>query len=243
MISFNKEEIFIVTGASSGIGKAVALLLNELGATVVGIGRSEERLKEMKAESKHPENSFIEVKDLTENINELPAYVKKLKETYGKFQGLIYCAGSPSIEPLQIIDYHKSKEIFDINYFAPIMMAKGFCDRRINMGKGSSMVFVSSIAARKSDKGHTIYGGSKSALTASIKSIAKEVGKYGVRANIVCPSDIKTPMSSIKIEEDEQNYPLGYGEVSDVSNLIIFLSSNKAKWINAQDYVIDCGSF
>ena len=82
MISFTTDQRFIVTGASSGIGEGVALLLNELGATVIGIGRNQERLEGMKAKAKHPENVFLEQKDLAENIPGLPAYVKSLKEKY-----------------------------------------------------------------------------------------------------------------------------------------------------------------
>ncbi|MDE6885605.1 MAG: SDR family NAD(P)-dependent oxidoreductase [Helicobacteraceae bacterium] len=66
MITFNKEQIYIVTGASSGIGKAVALLLNELGASVIAIARDKERLESMRAESKNPNNIYIEIKDLCE---------------------------------------------------------------------------------------------------------------------------------------------------------------------------------
>ena len=74
MISFTSEQRFIVTGASSGIGEGVALLLNELGATVVGIGRNQERLEAMKAKAKRPENIFLEQKDLAEDIAGLPAW-------------------------------------------------------------------------------------------------------------------------------------------------------------------------
>ena len=80
MIKFNKEQIYIVTGASSGIGEATAILLNELGATIVGIGRNQERLEAMKAKCKYPENVFLEQKDLTEDIEGLPKYVKELKD-------------------------------------------------------------------------------------------------------------------------------------------------------------------
>ena len=85
MISFNKDQVYIVTGASSGLGEGTALLLNELGATVVGIARNEERLNSMRAKCKYPENMHIEIKDLAEDIEGLPQYVKELKEKYGKF--------------------------------------------------------------------------------------------------------------------------------------------------------------
>ena len=76
MLSFSAEQRFIVTGASSGIGEGVALLLNELGATVIGIGRNQERLEGMKAKAKRPASVFLEQKDLVEDIAVLPAYVK-----------------------------------------------------------------------------------------------------------------------------------------------------------------------
>jgi short-subunit dehydrogenase len=129
MISFTAEQRFVVTGASSGIGEGVALLLNELGATVIGIGRNQERLEGMKAKAKHPENVFLEQKDLAEDIAGLPAYVKELKEKYGKFSGMAYCAGVSSIVPIRMFEYETAKRMFDINYHAPMFMTKGMVDR------------------------------------------------------------------------------------------------------------------
>lgn len=248
MISFNKEQIFIVTGASSGIGERTALLLNELGATVVGIARNEERLNAMRAKCKFPENMHIEIKDLTEDVEELPQYVKDLKNKYGKFQGLAHCAGIVDITPLQNMDYSHLRKVFDINYFVPIMLIKAFCDRRINTRDNAAIVSISSLATKSCEKGMLAYAGSKSALTASSRSIAKEVAKSGVRINTVSPSHIDTNMTNSLehirkdyLETYRDIYPLGYGEPKDVSNVIVFLLSSEAKWLTAQDYVIDCG--
>lgn len=245
MISFNKEQIFIVTGASSGLGEGTALLLNELGATVVGIARNEERLNAMKAKCKYPENMNLEIKDLTVDIEKLPQYVKELKNKYGKFQGLAYCAGVVEVKPLQLLDLQEMKNLFDINYFAPIMMAKGFADKRNNVGAGASAVFISSLASVACSRGMTTYSGAKAALISSIKSIAKECAPYKIRFNCVSPSDIKTPMvlrdAAKYMQDKEKIYPMGYGEIEDVANLIIYLLSDKAKWIASQNYVIDCG--
>ena len=89
------------------------------------------------------------------------------------------------------------------------------------------------------------YSGAKAALIASIRSIAKEYATSKVRFNCVSPSDVNTPMQGWlnEVGERERNwsYPMGLGEVDDIASIIIFLLSDKAKWIAAQNYVVDCG--
>ena len=243
MISFTSEQRFIVTGASSGIGEGVALLLNELGATVVGIARNQERLDGMKAKAKHPENVFLEQKDLAEDIPGLPAYVKTLKEKYGKFHGMAYCAGLPCINPLRAVEFDDIQRIFAVNYFAPVFMAKGFADRRNNDGNRSVMVFMASGGGVHCDPGMTEYAGSKGALIATMQSIARELAPQGIRVNCVSPSLISTPMADeIARSYAEGKYPFGIGTVADAANMVIYLLSDQAKWITAQNYIVDCGA-
>lgn len=244
MISFTKEQIFIVTGASSGIGEGTALLLNELGATVIGIARNEERLNKMKAKCKYPENMHLEIKDLAEDIESLPQYIKELKNKYGKFTGMAYCAGIVDIKPLQIIEKATMEKLFDIDYYVPIFMTKGFADRRNNIGKGASIVYISSIAAKYCDKGMLNYAGAKAALISSAKSIGRELAPQGIRVNCVSPSDIITPMveQSNAVRTNFADYPLGAGQVDDVANMVVYLLSDKAKWLTTQNYRLDCGT-
>jgi len=239
MIKFDREQRIIVTGASSGIGECTALMLNELGATVIGIGRNTERLRQMQANCKYPENCFIETKDLAEDIEGLPAYVKSLKEKYGKFHGLALCAGISCVKPLQMLSFDEMKHLFDTNYFSSIFMAKGFADRRINNGAGSAIVAVSSISSSLCDRGHISYSGSKAALSASMKAMAKELVTSGIRVNVLSPAEVKTPMTMDSLDR-EKLYPLGFGEVADVASFIAYLLSDKAKWIACQDYIINC---
>ena len=230
MISFTSEQKFIVTGASSGIGEGVALLLNELGATVIGIARNQERLEGMKAKAKHPENVFLEQKDLAADIPGLPAYVKALKDKYGKFHGMAYCAGLPCINPLRAVEYDDIQRIFAVNYFAPVFMAKGFADRRNNDGNRSVMVFMASGGGVHCDPGMT-------------ESIARELAPQGIRVNCVSPSLISTPMADeIARSYAEGKYPFGIGTVADAANMVIYLLSDQAKWITAQNYIVDCGA-
>lgn len=242
MVSFTPEQRFIVTGASSGIGESVALLLNALGATVVGIGRNQERLAAMKAKASGPERVFTEVRDLAVDLEGLPAYVKELRNKYGKFQGLAYCAGLGGIMPLRAVELSEMQKTFAVNYFAPVMMCKGFADKRNNNGSGSAMVFIASAGGVRCDPGMTSYSGSKGALIATMQSVARELAPAGVRVNCVSPTLIDTNMADdIARQFAEGKYPMGIGKPEDVANMIAFLLSDKTGWITARNYVIDCG--
>ena len=242
MIKFNKEQRIIVTGASSGIGKGTAILLNELGASVIGIGRNVEGLEVMKSHCEYPENCFLEPKDLTEDIEGLPVYVKSLKEKYGKFQGLVLCAGVVDVKPLQMISLDEMKQMFDINYFSQIFMLKGFADRRNNIGAKASVVCVSSVAGVTSPRGLLAYSATKAAFSASAKSVSREVSAQGIRVNSIMPADIEeSKMQGQAIRTEFTDYPLETGKVEDVANMIAYLLSDKAKWITGQNYIIDCG--
>lgn len=248
MIAFHFEQRFIVTGASSGIGESVALLLNELGATVIGIGRNQERLEAMKAKAKQPKNVFLEQKDLTEDIEALPAYVKTLKEKYGKFSGMVYCAGISDVTPLKGLSLSAITKVFNIDYIAPIFMSKGIVDKRNNIGKGTSIVLISSSSGTIPVRGMVSYCGAKAALINSAKVIAKEYSAQGIRVNLVSPSDIATPMTQtgdIKdfVEIRKDLYPFGIGEPKDVANMSVFLLSDKAAWITGQNYILDGGLY
>lgn len=241
---FSSKQRFIITGASSGIGKEIALFLNRLGATVIGIGRDTGRLNEMKSNAFRPENVFVEQKDLTANIEDLSSYVKKLKEKYGKFSGMVYCASIVPIQPLAITDLDTVQDALNINYLVPVFLAKGLADKRNNVGAGTSMVFLSSAAAYISDKGHLAYAGSKAALCAAVKSMAKEYAKNKIRMNCILPSNIRTSKSPQEyIDSQIQQYPMGFGEPIDVAELAAFLLSKEASWITGQNYILDCCSF
>ena len=245
MTRFRREDVFVVTGASSGIGAGVARRMNEDGASVVAIGRNLERLQNVRDAAADSSCFFIEEKDLTEDIDGLPDYVRSLVKRHGRLRGLVCCAGITELSPLRTLDLEKMRWLFDINYYVPLFMAKGFADRRVNIGAGASFVAIGSIAANSPAKGVITYSGAKAALVTSIRAIAKEFASSGVRFNTVSPSDIETPMTAnIKeiMDQVRHFYPMGFGKPEDVAAVVSFLSSDEARWITGQNYIVDCAS-
>ena len=246
MISFNQADIFLITGASSGIGRATALIMNELGASVIAAGRDEAKLQALKNEADKPDNIFIETRDMTEDISGLADWVKALAKKYGKLKGLVLSAGASITEPLKISDYENIKKLMDLNYYVPLMITKAFADRRVNTGSENTIVYVSSFGVHKGNKGQLAYTGSKGAFISSMRTIANELIDKDIRINAVSPSHTNTNMitdslNNCEILNEVRNKYIANPE--DIANIIVFLSSNKSLWINGQDIIANRGAY
>lgn len=248
MIKFNGENI-LVTGASDGIGKAICLLLNSLGANVIGIARNKLKLEQLKKEIEFKEKFHYELKDLSLNIDEIPNFISMISKKYGKLLGLVHSAGTIELLPLKAITEDKLNQIHNLNFKAGVMLSKGFSDKRNNIGENSSIVLLSSIASLLGYKGLLSYSTSKGAVNSLVKSLAVELSQNKIRVNAVSPGHINTELfnqnkefySKEFLEELETKYPFGLGEPLYVANLVVFLLSNTSKWITGQNIVIDGG--
>lgn len=247
---YTQKDIFIVTGATSGIGKGVVLSLLDKGAKVIAIGRDTKKLISLKKEAINRNNLILEEKDLS-NCRGLDKWILSITKKYGKLKGLILSAGIQQIIPISSpLSVEKSKELFEINYFSTMQIAKGFCDRRANIGKGSSVIFISSIASIRGNAGIIGYAASKGAINSGVKSLALEVSKLGIRVNAVLPGFVKTEMTSQwkeiynkqYLEKLNKEYPLGIGKVENVIGPILFLLSDESKWITGNEIIVDGGA-
>ena len=231
----------LVVGASSGIGRAIALKLSK-NYQVFAMARREDRLKELKNSGITPV-AF----DVT-NLNDIEKAVKALSKEYGKFSTLIYSAGVQNIKPLRVIKPSEVEYLYRVNTIAPLFFAKAFASKSVvDKDNYPSMLFISSIAGEKPEKGIVAYSASKASLNAMIKALAKEVAP--VRVNGIAPGFLETEMTKEYehiyndefIEQIKQSYPLGLGSVEDIAEVASFLVSSSAKYITGEIIRVDGG--
>ena len=231
----------LVTGASSGIGRATAIECSKMGATVVVTARNEERLKEALGSLEGEGHKMI-LCDLT-NEDE----VNNLVEECPELDGLVCNAGINKLVPIRMMKAADMSNIFSVNTFSPIFLFQKLTKKK-KIKDDSSVVFTSSISGiGAAAVGESMYIASKGAISAFVKAAALEYSKKGVRVNAVCPGMVKTDMSDAYElnegdNEDLKNYPLGrYATPEDIAWGIIYLLSNASSWVTGTNMIIDGG--
>lgn len=247
MIHFEPQQRFLITGASSGLGRAIAIQLCDLGATVIALARTESKLLSLKKETLHPENIIAIPFDLSD-LDGISSTIKGIVSKYGKLTGLVHSAGIGGVEPLKALTLESAKSLFDLNYFAALMVTKAFCDKRI-YDTNPSIVLLSSISSLYGNAGLTNYSASKGAINAMVQAVAIEQARNKIRINAVSPGFIVTDIvqhspqvyNEAFFEQIQQEYPLGEGHPGDVASMVSFLLSKQARWITGQNFVVDGG--
>lgn len=237
---------YLITGASSGIGRATALLLDELGASLILVGRKEAELEKTAAQLQKP--ATIEALNLAD-MGEIPSWLKKLTATTGPLDGLVHSAGMQATTPLRIITEKQLQDTLDINLKSAIGLAKGFRQKGVCRTPGS-IVFISSVASRIGQPGQIAYAASKAGLEAACRCMAMELARENIRVNAILPGLVRTEMAErwFQIATPEQAarmeaaYPLGLGEARDIAYAAAFLLNNATgRWITGTSVVVDGG--
>ncbi len=232
----------LVTGASSGIGRAVAIECSKLGARVIITGRNPERLNNTYTRLDGINHIQIQA-DLSEKTG-----IEHLLKGLTELNGVCHCAGITNPVPFSFIDQDKLDDIFAINFFAPMIITKELVKRKLLM-KESSVVFISSISGvYVSSVAGTLYSSTKGAINGAIKGMALDLASKKIRVNSVCPGMIETNILSDgkiteeDIEKDRKRYPLQrYGTPEEVAYAVIYLLSDASKWMTGINLVIDGG--
>lgn len=242
---FNIEgKTIIVTGATSGIGRATAVACAQLGANVVLTGRNVSRLEETLSMMSDVCKHLIIPADLTDE-----AQVQGLLEKVPAVDGVACCAGVAEMKPFAFVTEEDVELMFKVNCFAPVMLVNKLLKAK-KLNKGASVVFVSSVDGQKVvHAGNSVYSGSKSALVGLARNMAIDLAGKMIRVNCVLPGTTDTPMihtgsaTDESLAETAKSLPMKrFAQPEEIANAIIFLLSNAASYITGTEITVDGGS-
>ncbi|MDR0811613.1 MAG: SDR family oxidoreductase [Paludibacter sp.] len=237
-----ENKTILVTGASSGIGRATAIECAKMGATVIITGRNAPRLNETFLQLVG-ENHLQFTADLT---------VEKdrdfLIENLLKLDGVVHCAGITKTLMFQFVDEQSLVEVMNVNFVAPTLVSARLVEEK-KLKKGSSIVFISSISGTVCVMGgNSCYSASKGAVNGVMKNMALDLAAKGIRVNSVNPGMIDTHIfdggliGTEQLAEDAKRYPLKrYGKPEEVAYAAVYLLSDAAEWVTGTSLLIDGG--
>ena len=232
----------LVTGASSGIGRATAIACSQMGAVVVVTGRNEPRLQETLDALEGSGHQMI-VADIA-NDDQIDYLVDQIPA----INGLVNNAGITETCPTQFIKREKLNRVMEVNTIAPILLTQRILKKK-KLGKGGSIVFTCSISGTcVCVGGNVLYSASKGAIHGFMKNAALDLAHKGIRVNDVCPGMIDThildagTISEEQLEIEAQRYPMKrFGKPEEVAYGIIYLLSDASSFVTGSSIVIDGG--
>ena len=233
----------LVTGASSGIGRVAAIECAKMGATVIAVGRNEQRLKETLSMMESDKSSCIvcdltEASDVDNMVSEIPVV-----------DGLVNNAGIAIVKPIKFINEEDFTTMLKADTLAPILLLQKMVKKK-KINKGGSVVFTSSMAALGGvTNGNAMYVACKGAISSFVTNAALELATQKIMLNAVCPAMVNTPMVHNGDADSEENfkemadlYPLKrFGEPEDIAWAMIYLLSDASRWVTGTNMVVDGG--
>ena len=231
----------LVTGASSGIGRGIAVTCSKMGANIVLGGRNEVRLNETLSEMEG-DGHVLAVADLTKK-EELESMV----DTLPKLDGIVHCAGIGQRILCKQLQESDVDNVMDMNFKAPVLLQTEILKKK-KINKGASIVFIASIAAESPSVGNSIYSASKGAIISYANCLVVELAPRKIRVNCISPAMVWTDLilkdgiSEEELKEDEQKYPLKrYGNPDDIANLAVYMLSDASSWMTGSNVRITGG--
>ena len=237
----------LITGASDGIGKATAILASQLGASIVMVARSEEKLQHAMNELEGNNHSWYSYN--LKEIEGIEKFVKRIIDENGPLNGFVHCAGISGMRPLKMTNYIFLQDMMLINFYSFVEICRCI-SKKGNYQEGMSIVGMSSVAGIKGFKGQIAYSATKAAMDGAIRSMSKELADKKIRINSVIACMIKTNMYERYKNQTGKDlddirfsiYSLGIGDPLDIANAITYLLSDCSRIITGTGWVIDSGA-
>lgn len=232
----------LVTGASSGIGRATAIECSKMGATVIITGRNTERLQET-FDALEGEGHRQVIANLSEQEG-----IESLVGQLPPLDGVALCAGIGLTLPIQFCTREKFDKIFNTNFFSPVETTRLLYKKKILKPESSLVVIASVGGITNFNYGNGVYGASKAALKSLMKTCANEFAVRNIRVNCVCPGTVETSLihggtlTEEQLEQYRTKYPLKrFGYPKEIAWSIIYLLSDASCWVTGTSLFIDGG--
>jgi NAD(P)-dependent dehydrogenase (short-subunit alcohol dehydrogenase family) len=236
-----RNKTVLITGASSGIGAATAILCAKMGAKLIITARNKERLKMVLSQLDEIGHQMI-LADLTndKDIENMVAEIPSL-------DGIVHNAGISKMTPVKFLNKDIIEETVKTNFYAPVLITKNILKKK-KLNRMASVVFISSISSFFAEIANSMYASSKGALNSFARVLALEMAPQRARVNSIQPGMVKTSLiqngelTMEQLAEDEKRYPLGrYGKPEDIAGLVVYLLSDVSEWMTGNIINIDGG--
>ena len=231
----------LVTGASSGIGRGVAITCSKMGANVIINGRNQLKLDATLAQMSDGEHQMI-VADLTNRESMLG-----MVENLPKLDGVVHCAGVGQRILAKQLSEKDVDQVMDANFKAPVILQQALLENK-KINKGASVVFIASIASWSPSLGNSVYSASKGAIISYANCLSLELAPRKIRVNCISPAMVWTDLiyqngiEEEQLKEDEEKYPLKrYGTPEDIANLAVYMLSDASTWMTGSNVKISGG--
>lgn len=244
--SLLEGKIALVTGGTSGIGRASAELFRDAGARVAVTGRDPERVETARRELP---DDFLVLRADARSVADAERVAAEIRSRFGRLDVVFLNAGIAHLRPFEAIDERHHDEQLDVNVKGVVFTLLKLLPL---LGQGASVIVNTSLAAHKGTANMSIYSLTKGAVSALVRSLAVELGPRGIRVNAISPATIHTPIQSkfglpsAIAQQVERDYcariPLGrYGEAPEVARLALMLASDAASYVTGVELPVDGG--
>ena len=240
------DRVILVTGATSGIGRAVAIAASSYGARVVLVARRGAELNTVLESLKGP-GHLVAPYDLLD-FEGLPAFLDSVVSQVGPIDCVVHAAGVHATMPLKSTTAARVSEMLEMNITTAVMLAKAFRHKQVR-GKSPSLVLLSSAVGIVGQPAVSVYSATKGAISALVRSLALELAREGIRVNCIAPGVVETPLTDAlhasigdaAFDEVVAAHPLGIGSADDVANAALYLASSASGWVTGSTLVVDGG--